>query len=246
MAHGHFITVCLTGRRNATAWRLLRDSLVVAFLAQLSGCSWLWPQPDPEREAVQYSHAPLPSPKPAPRKTAHDQVTILPKKDGSIGGVVVRQEGVAILLDKAYATALVEGPGMITESTYDAERAKQEFATVLAALPGEPANFLLYFLEAKDELTPESEAEIDMIFAELTARPAAEILVIGHADAVGTDQYNDKLSLQRAEHVRIELIRRGVAEVNITVEGRGKREPLVTTADGISEPKNRRVEINVR
>ena len=257
MAHGHSITVCLigAGRRISTARRLLRGSLMVALLAQLSGCSWLWPAPpqsDPEREAVQYSHAPLPSSEPAPpatsapKKTAHDQITILPKKDGSIGGVVVRQDGVAIRLDKAYATALVEGPGMITESTYDAERAKQEFATVLAALPGEPANFLLYFLEAKDELTPESEAEIDKIFAELAARPASEILVIGHADAVGTAQYNDKLSLQRAEHVRAELIRRGVAEVNITVEGRGKREPLVTTADGISEPKNRRVEINVR
>ena len=242
MAHGHSITVCLIDaeRRNSTAWRPLRGSLMIALLAQLSGCFWLWPQPDPEREAVQYIHAPL------PKKTTHDQITILPKKDGSIGGVVVRQDGVAILLDKPYATALVEGPGLITESTYDAERATQEFAIVLAALPGEPANFLLFFLEAKDELTTESEAEIDRIFAELTGRPASEILVIGHADAVGTDQYNDKLSLQRAEHVRAELIRRGVAEVDITVEGRGKREPLVTTADGISEPKNRRVEISVR
>ena len=176
MARGHSITVCLigAGRRSSTARRLLRGSLVIALLTQFSGCSWLWPAPplSDQREAVQYSHAPLPSPEPAPKKTAHDQVTILPKKDGSIGGVVVRQDGVAILLDKAYATALVEGPGMITESTYDSERATQEFAIVLAALPGEPANFLLYFLEAKDELTPESEAEIDMIFAELAARPA--------------------------------------------------------------------------
>lgn len=265
MAQGHSITVGLIGarRRSSTAWHFLRGDLVVALLALLSGCSGLWPapaQPDPEREAVQYSDAPLRSPEPvkvvapepappatsAPKKTAHDQITILPKKDGSIGGVVVRQDGVAILLDKAYATALIEGPGMITESTYDAERAKQEFAIVLAALPGEPAKFLLYFLEAKDELTPDSEAEIDKIFAELATRPASEILVIGHADAVGAAQYNDKLSLQRAEHVRDELIRRGIAEVNITVEGRGKREPLVTTADGIAEPKNRRVEINVR
>lgn len=265
MAQRYSITVCLIGARrgSCTAWLLLRGGLVVALLALLSGCSWLWPappQPDPEREAVQYDHAPLPSPEPvkvvapepvppansAPKKTAHDQITILPKKDGSIGGVVVRQEGVAILLDKAYATALVEGPGLITESTYDAELAKQDFAIVLAALPGEPAKFLLYFLEAKDELTPESETEIDKIFAELAARPASEILVIGHTDAVGAAQYNDKLSLQRAEYVRAELIRRGIAEVNITVEGRGKREPLVTTADGIAEPKNRRVEINVR
>jgi len=262
MCPWHSITVCFSDARlrSSDAWHLLRRGFAASLLALLSGCSWLWPaapQPEPEREAVQYSDAPLlPSepakaaapepPPPAPKKTAHDQVTILPKKDGSIGGVVVRQEGVAILLDKAYATALIEGPGMVTESTYDPELAKQDFAIVLAALPGEPAKFMLYFLEARDELTPESEAEVEKIFAELATRPAPEILVIGHADAVGAGQYNDKLSLQRAEHVRAELIRRGIAEDSISVEGRGKREPLVTTADGIAEPMNRRVEINVR
>jgi outer membrane protein OmpA-like peptidoglycan-associated protein len=257
--------------RRSEAWHLPRSSFAAMCLTLLGGCAWLWPapQPDPEREAVQYSNTALPAPEPAtpapepakvaapeplappppapaPAKTAHDQITILPKKEGSIGGVMVRQDGVAILLDKPYATALVEGPGMVTESTYDAQLATQDFAEVLAALPAEPARFVLYFLEAKDELTPDSEAEIEKIFAELATRPAPEILVIGHTDAVGAAQYNDRLSLQRAEHVRSELIRRGIAEDSITAEGRGKREPLVTTADGIAEPMNRRVEINVR
>ena len=266
MGPWHSITVRFFDARlrSSAVWQLLRCGLAASLLALHSGCSWLWPasQPEPEREAVQYSDVPLPPPEPikvaapeppaaptpppSPTKSAHDQVTILPKKDGSIGGVMVRQEGVAILLDKAYATALVEGLGMITESTYDPELAKQDFAIVLAALPGEPAKFLLYFLEAKDELTPESEQEIEKIFAELATRPAPEILVIGHTDAVGAGQYNDKLSLQRAERVRAELIRLGIAPDNVTAEGRGKREPLVTTADGIAEPMNRRVEINVR
>jgi outer membrane protein OmpA-like peptidoglycan-associated protein len=266
MAPWHCATVRFisTRFRGSEAWHLMRCSLIFLCLCMLGGCSWLWPapQPEPEREPVQYSDAALPAPEPvktaapeppappppapAPTKTAHDQITILPKKDGSIGGVVVRQDGIAILLDKPYATALVEGPGMVTESTYDAQLATQDFAEVLAALPGEPAKFLLYFLEAKDELTPDSEAQIEKIFAELATRPAPEILVIGHTDAVGNAQYNDKLSLQRAEHIRSELIRRGIAEDSITAEGRGKREPLVTTADGIAEPMNRRVEINVR
>jgi outer membrane protein OmpA-like peptidoglycan-associated protein len=261
--HSGAICCFLARSGSSDLWYLLRCGFVASFVILISGCAWLWPsppEPEPEREAVQYSYAPLPPPEPtevtpapeppppppAPRKTAHDQITILPKKDGSIGGVVVRQEGVAIVLDKAYATALVEGQGMITESTYDPEMAKRDFADVLAVLPGEPVKFLLYFLEAKDELTPESVEEIEKIFAELATRPVPEILVIGHTDAVGTAQYNDKLSLQRAEHVRVELIQRGIAEDSITVEGRGKREPLVTTADGVPEPNNRRVEINVR
>jgi outer membrane protein OmpA-like peptidoglycan-associated protein len=242
----------------------LRCSLMGVLMAALSGCAWLRPAPpppEPQREAVQFIDRPLPPPEPqktaapepsppppAPAKTAHDQITILPKEDGSIGGVVVRQEGEtrAVVLDKPYATALVEGPGMVTEWTYDAAVAAQEFAGVLAALPSKPSSFLLYFLEGKDELTPESEKEVEKIIADLAMRPAPEISVIGHTDAVGTVQYNDKLSLQRGERVREELIRRGIPEASITVSGRGKREPVVQTEDGISEPMNRRVEINVR
>lgn len=259
MSPWHSITVRFFDARlcSSAAWHLLRCGLVASLVVSMSACSWLWPAPQPEPEPVQYSYAPLPpepskvaatEPSPSPKKTAHDQITILPKANGSIGGVIVRQDeqGVAVLLDKPYATALVEGPGLVTESIYDEELAKQDFADILASLPGRPTQFLLYFLEGKDELTPESEEAIGEIIAELGTRPAPEILVIGHTDAVGTGQYNDKLSLQRAEHVRAELIRRGISRDSILVEGRGKREPLVTTADGIAEPQNRRVEINVR
>lgn len=246
---------------SSDALHLLRCSLGAALVVLISGCSWLWPsppQPEPEREAVQYSDAPLPpsepkkvtapepSPPPPREKTARDQVTILPKNDGSIGGVVVRTDSVVILLDKDYATALVEGPGMVTESTYDAELAKQDFADVLAALPAQPASFLLQFLEGKDDLTPDSEEEVEKIIADLEKRPAPEISVIGHTDAVGTVAYNDKLSLQRAERVRAKLIDRGIPEASVSVSGRGKRELLIPTADGVAEPRNRRVEINVR
>jgi OmpA-OmpF porin, OOP family len=72
------------------------------------------------------------------------------------------------------------------------------------------------------------------------------VLVIGHTDALGSDQVNDALSRQRADTVRAELIRRGVASENIQAIGRGKRDPAVPTPDGVAEPRNRRVEIVVR
>ena len=231
----------------------------------VSGCSWFRPQyepqPDavqysdaplppqpyePQREAVQYSHAPLPRSSYSSQKTSRDQVTILPKADGSIGGVVVRSGGVEVLLDKPYASVVVEGPGLVTESTYDVQLAREDFAVVLDALPGEPVAFLLFFLEDSDELTAESAAQLEGICADLSALEHPEIQAIGHTDSVGAGQYNDELSLQRAQRVRGELIRCGIAKDSITVEGRGKREPLVTTADGVPEWKNRRVEINVR
>ena len=226
--------------------QLLHCVFFTTLVSLISACSWLWPGPEPKPEPVQYVDAPL-SPTPSiARKTAHDQITILPKADGTIGGVVVRQEGVEVLLDKPYATALVEGAGLVTESTYDAQLAREDFAQVLEALPERASHFLVYFEEGNDQLTAESEEEIEKIFAELSTRPDPEVLLIGHTDAVGAGQYNDKLSLERAERVRAELIRLGIADTNIVVEGRGKREPLVVTEDGVAEPRNRRVEIDVR
>src|SRR5258708_11321849 len=132
MSLWHAITGCFSDARlrSSDAWHLLRCGLAASLPALLSGCSWLWPappQPEPEREPVQYINAPLapaetpkvaaPEPPlpPPPRKTAHDQITILPKKSGSIGGVVVRTAGVVVLLAEAYAPALVAGPRMITQ-----------------------------------------------------------------------------------------------------------------------------------
>ncbi len=221
---------------------LLRCGFAAGTLVLIAGCAWFRPAPEPE--PVQYSYAPLP-PTPA-FEAAHDRVTILPEEDGSIGGVVVRSGGAIIVLDQPYASALVEGEGRATKSTYDVQGAQQDFAEVLAALPGRPSKFMLYFFEGNDEPIPQSDEEIARMIAHLGARTIPEILVIGHTDAVGGMQYNDKLSLQRAERVRALLIERGVPEESIRIEGRGKREPIVPTPDGMQEPKNRRVEINVR
>jgi outer membrane protein OmpA-like peptidoglycan-associated protein len=73
-----------------------------------------------------------------------------------------------------------------------------------------------------------------------------DVLVVGHTDKVGSDAANDLLSRQRAEVVRKALIARGIAPENVVAVGRGKREPVVPTADGVAEARNRRVEILVR
>ena len=73
-----------------------------------------------------------------------------------------------------------------------------------------------------------------------------DIMVIGHTDTVGGLAYNDKLSLARAEKLRDMLVGLGIPAERVAAAGRGKREPLVPTEDNVSEPRNRRVEINVR
>jgi OmpA-OmpF porin, OOP family len=71
-------------------------------------------------------------------------------------------------------------------------------------------------------------------------------VVVGHTDRQGSLEYNDGLSLRRAERVRAQLVRIGIAGERIGVAGRGERAPLVPTEDGVAEPRNRRVEIIVR
>ncbi|HEX7954730.1 MAG TPA: OmpA family protein [Burkholderiales bacterium] len=230
----------------------MRGVLASAVAAlMMAGCAQSSSHPDATSHAIRWNNSSQPiepgALRPAERPPRNDLVVLLPKPNGKIGGVVVRTAGgKEIVLDRAYAGARIDGPDEMQPVRYDADRVKREFAPVVAALPSRPASFLLYFLEGKDELTAESEQEVERIFTEIAARPYPEVLVIGHTDAVGTTEFNDQLSRQRAERVRDALVKRGIASDRIEVSGRGKRDPLVPTSGGVSEPKNRRVEINVR
>jgi len=170
---------------------------------------------------------------------------VVPSSDGHVGKIVVTHGAETRVIDKPWSGQRVTGDGI--EAAKDSEEeVRQAFGTTLSALPGRPASFMLYFLEGKDELTPESREELDRVFVELKRRPLPDIVVIGHTDTVGGLGYNDKLSLARAERMREMMVGLGIPEERVQAAGRGKRELLVPTEDNISEPRNRRVEINVR
>ena len=172
-------------------------------------------------------------------------VVLLPDAQGRDTAVSVRQDGGELLLDKPYAAAELTSQGPRKASS-SAEQVQAQFGAALAARPLPPQQFTLYFVEGKDEFTDESKLAFDSVFNEIARRPVPDVLVIGHTDKVGTDAFNDPLSRQRAEVVRRALVTRGIAADNIVVVGRGKREPIVATADGVAEARNRRVEILVR
>jgi len=181
-----------------------------------------------------------------PQQVGDELVVVLPSADGHVGMVVVERGGERAVLNRAYAASRIVDGGAPRFQILGEVAVRQEFRAVLAALPSRPKSFLLYFLEGKDELTPESQVELDGVLAELRDSGALDVQVIGHTDRLANDEYNDRLSLQRAERVREELIRMGIPKSRIMTAGRGEREPLVPTDDGVAEPRNRRVEINVR
>jgi outer membrane protein OmpA-like peptidoglycan-associated protein len=179
-------------------------------------------------------------------QTRDDLYVVLPDRNGKAGAVTVTHAGDEKVLDIPYAAARIKEEGRLETGVVTEQEVGEIFGPALAAQPLRPVSFTLYFVVDSDALTVESRSVLESVFAEIARRPAAEVVVIGHTDRVGTVQHNDALSLQRAETVRRELVRLGIPIDRIQVAGRGEREPLVPTAEGVPEPRNRRVEITVR
>jgi outer membrane protein OmpA-like peptidoglycan-associated protein len=106
--------------------------------------------------------------------------------------------------------------------------------------------FTLLFFTGTADLTPESEAKLPDILAAIRERDSKDISIIGHSDRRGSDELNHKISLERARAVHRILAERGVPETIIETQSHGEGNPRVPTADGVSEPRNRRVEVTVR
>lgn len=172
-------------------------------------------------------------------------VVLLPERDGRATAVTVTQGERTVTLEQPYASARLTSDGPQPYAS-NADEVKAQFGAALAAQPAMPQQFTLYFVEGKDEFTDESKRALDGVLAEIARRPVPDVVIVGHTDAVGSDALNDRLSRQRAEVVERALVARGIAADNITVSGRGKRDPLVPTGEGMAEARNRRVEIFVR
>jgi outer membrane protein OmpA-like peptidoglycan-associated protein len=174
-----------------------------------------------------------------------ERIVLLPEPDGRPTAIAVKQGERQVLLDRPYAATELSwaGPWAYRASAAEVEAT---FGAALAAQPNRAAYFTLYFVEGSDELTEDSKRIIETVFMDLKQRAVPDIVVVGHTDAVGTDPFNDALARRRADSIRAVLIGRGIAPADIVAIGRGKRELLIPTADGIAEPRNRRVEIVVR
>lgn len=175
-----------------------------------------------------------------------ERVVLLPGPDGKAGAVMVTTSTGSILLDQPYAAAVVSSHGSIKAVREDAASVHARYEAALVAQPARPVSLFVFFLRGKDEFTEESKPLVEKLKTEIALRPAPEIMVIGHTDRVGSEASNDALSLKRAEAMRGELISAGIAASSISIAGRGERELLVPTADEVAEPKNCRVEVNIR
>lgn len=174
---------------------------------------------------------------------ASDLFVVLPHEDGSVGSVVVRQNGNDTVLDKANSAVKGGDSQAFTLASADVD---QRFGRVLTQLPPAARSYILYFKEGTTILEPASAPVMEDMRKDVAARTAGEIMVIGHTDRVGNLNNNDLLAYSRALSISDVLIESGIPRDTVIVAGRGEREPLVPTDDEVEEPRNRRVEISVR
>lgn len=170
---------------------------------------------------------------------------VLPEEGGKVGAVTVNDGKQSVVLDKAYAAGELRD-GAAKPAEVKPEEVKQVFGAAMAGQPILPRRFQLYFVAGGNQLTPESEPLYRQVFEDIKRRPVYQVEVIGYTDTTGTQELNQRLSLQRAQAVRDLLAKDGVAAASISAAGRGKLDPEVKTADQVDEPRNRRVVITVR
>ena len=97
----------------------------------------------------------------------------------------------------------------------------------------------------KSVLKAEGKAKLDDVVSKLGSINLEVIIAVGHTDSIGTEAYNQALSVRRSEAVKSYLIAKGVDKNRVYTEGKGEKQPVADnkTADG--RAKNRRVEIEV-
>jgi outer membrane autotransporter protein len=105
--------------------------------------------------------------------------------------------------------------------------------------------FIVFFDFDKSNLTDKAQEVVAEAVRTAKSNGFVKVLVTGHTDTVGSDSYNQALSIRRAQSVKDEMVREGLDSGGISIEGKSFHDPLVPTGPGVREPQNRRAVIDL-
>lgn len=97
----------------------------------------------------------------------------------------------------------------------------------------------------KSMIKPEGRKVLDGVVDRLRNITLEVVIAVGHTDAIGTDAYNQKLGLRRAEAVKAYLISKGIEKNRVYTDSKGEKQPIATNKTAAGRAQNRRVEIEV-
>jgi OOP family OmpA-OmpF porin len=120
-------------------------------------------------------------------------------------------------------------------------------AVVAAAPVSEKVSFAAdaFFDFDKSVLKPEGKAKLDDLTSKIKDMNLEVAIAVGHTDSVGTDAYNQKLSIRRAEAVKAYMVSKGIEVNRVYTEGKGEKQPVADNKTAAGRAQNRRVEIEV-
>jgi outer membrane protein OmpA-like peptidoglycan-associated protein len=176
-----------------------------------------------------------------------DLFVLMPDADGKVGAITVTNKAGTQTLSNLRQATEIKDPDRAPMKPFVMEESeiKRTFGDALAAQKEFPV-WLLFFELRSTALTHESHETLKEIIATINNKKSTDISLIGHTDRVGARQRNYALSVARALKIRDILVSHGIDPQYIGVNGLGEDMPLVKTEDGVSEPRNRRVEVKVR
>ena len=141
-------------------------------------------------------------------------------------------------------TALLAGASLLVLAPPDAHAQAGPTAVAQSRMES-PGHYLVFFGLNQASLTDQDRQVIAEAAQDYGRGGAPQVTVTGHTDTSGSAAYNLQLSKRRADMVAQALESEGVPASSITTVGRGEEDLLVPTANGVREPRNRRVEIVV-
>nr|WP_315430386.1 OmpA family protein [uncultured Albidiferax sp.] len=120
-------------------------------------------------------------------------------------------------------------------------------AVVAPAMVAEKVTYAAdaFFDFNKSVLKPEGKAKLDDLVGKVKGINLEVIIAVGHTDSVGSDAYNQKLSVRRSESVKAYLVSSGIEKNRVYTEGKGEKQPVADNKTAEGRAKNRRVEIEV-
>jgi OOP family OmpA-OmpF porin len=123
-------------------------------------------------------------------------------------------------------------------------------APAAPAAPPAAATKVTYAADAffdfdKSVLKAEGKAKLDDLVGKVKGINLEVIIAVGHTDSVGSDAYNQKLSVKRSDAVKAYLVSKGIEKNRVYTEGKGEKQPVADNKTAAGRSKNRRVEIEV-
>lgn len=175
-------------------------------------------------------------------------VVLVPDANGKVGQVdVMTASGKTILSkDKESTQALKTNQAPSRPLVLSNDKIQDMFADTLAKEPTPPEHYLFYFSSGSAELLADANEELAKAKAAIEGHKSCDLSVIGHSDRVGDNSVNEGISTKRAETVAKALTNLGIASNCMDIRYYGENDPAIPTADNVDEPRNRRVEVEIR